>query len=274
MTWTRCVPWAPRVESSRPRSPDPVVELPSVARRDRLALGVQRAMGRLTGLVWAPLVIGVMYFVYGWRITDVAAIRRRYQELRRDGGPLIVCANHLTMIDSFLVAWALGSPWWYIAHWSALPWNVPERRNFAATPLAQGLVYLMKCLPITRGGDRGEAGAVLTRIAFLVDRGEVALLFPEGGRSRTGRVEVERAAYGVGRLVAMLPGCRVLCVYLRGGRQDGYSDLPGRGETFHVQLDCVEPRSEQKGLRRAVDLARQITARLAVMEREHLAERA
>jgi 1-acyl-sn-glycerol-3-phosphate acyltransferase len=88
------------------------VELPQLALRDRIALGVQRALGRLTGLVWAPLVIGVMYFVYGWRIDDVAALRREYQTLRKDGGPLVICANHLTMVDSLLVAWALGSPWW------------------------------------------------------------------------------------------------------------------------------------------------------------------
>ncbi len=250
------------------------MELPKLSLRDRIALRVQRALGRLTGLVWAPLVIGVMYFRYGWRIDDVAALRREYQALRRSGGPLVVCANHLTMVDSFLVAWALGSPWWYIAHWSALPWNVPEARNFAATPLSAVLVYLMKCLPIVRGGDRQATGAVLMRLAWLVGGGDVALLFPEGGRSRSGRVEVNRAAYGVGRLVAMLPGCRVLCVYLRGGGQDGYSDLPGPGERFHVQLACIEPRSERTGLRRAVEVSRQITAQLADMEDRHLAARA
>ena len=65
-----------------------VVELPRLALRDRIALGVQRALGRVTGLVWAPLVIAVMHVVYGWRIADVAALRRQYQALRREGGPL------------------------------------------------------------------------------------------------------------------------------------------------------------------------------------------
>ena len=63
------------------------------------------------------------------------------------------------MVDSAIIAWALGSPGWYLRHFSALPWNVPERRNFAASPSQRVLVYLMKCVPITRGGDRAEVAA-------------------------------------------------------------------------------------------------------------------
>lgn len=225
-------------------------------------------------MVWIPLVAFFLRVVAGYRIEGVEAVRREYQRIRAArGAPLLVCANHLTLIDSAIVAWALGSPGWYLLHYSALPWNVPERRNFAAT-LAQRLTsYVMKCLPITRGGSRRDVARVLGDFAYVLSRGDVGLVFPEGGRSRSGRVEIEDAAPGVGRVVRALPGCRILCVYLRGRRQATFSDYPARGERFHVELSLIEPKSEFDGLRGSRDVARQIIAELAAMERRHFVAR-
>lgn len=220
--------------------------------------------------LWIPLTVGLMRFGLGWQIEGSEAVRSLYREMRRGhGGPLLVCANHLTLIDSALVAWALASPWWYLAHHSALPWNVPETQNFTASLPSRILISLMKCVPITRGSERQEVASVLARLGYLLSRGEAVLIFPEGGRSRSGRVELESAAYGVGRLVAALPGCRVLCVYLRGERQATFSDLPARGERFHVLVDVLEPTSELQGLRASLDLAQQIVRRLVDLERRH-----
>jgi 1-acyl-sn-glycerol-3-phosphate acyltransferase len=242
--------------------------------RDRVALGVQRAVGWLLAPVWVPVVVVVMRWGMGWRIEGVAAVRRAYREVWAAGeGPIVVCANHLTLVDSALVAWALGSPAWYLAHHAALPWNVPERRNFTGSLVSRVLVYLMKCVPVTRGGDRAEVAAVLGRLSHLLARGETLLLFPEGGRSRSGRVEEESATYGVGRLLGAVPGCRVLCVYLRGARQQSFSDLPARGERFHVRCATLRPASPSAGLRGARDVSRQIVRTLAALERQYLDDR-
>lgn len=225
-------------------------------------------------MVWVPLVTFLLRTVAGYRIDGMDAARREYRKIRAERRtPLLVCGNHLTLIDSAIVAWALGSAGWYLLHFSSLPWNVPERRNFAAT-LAQRLVsYLMKCLPITRGGSRGDVARVLGEFAYVLSRGDVGLVFPEGGRGRSGRVEVDDAAPGVGRVVRALPGCRVLCVYLRGRGQSSFSDYPARGERFHVALSLIEPKSEHGGLRGSRDVARQIAAELAAMERRYFVAR-
>ncbi len=236
-------------------------------------LALQRFVGRLLSPVWVPMTVALMRFGFGWRIDGMDDARRVYRDLRRSGDPLLVCANHLTLVDSALVAWALGSPWWFLLHYAALPWNVPERQNFAASIVSRVLVYLMKCVPVTRGGDRTEIGRVLARLVRLLARGEVVLIFPEGGRSRSGAVEAESAAYGVGRVIAALPGCRVLCVYLRGERQEGFSDLPVRGDRFRVQVECLRPTSELKGMRRARDLAQQVTRTLTTLEQRHFDDR-
>ena len=97
----------------------------------------------------------------------------------------------------------------------------------------------------------------------------MALIFPEGGRSRTSRVEVDDAAWGIGRIVSALPGCRVACVYMRGHKQETWSQAPARGDVLDVDVVCIEPKSDAKGVRRSRDFSRQIVAQLASMERTY-----
>jgi 1-acyl-sn-glycerol-3-phosphate acyltransferase len=199
--------------------------------------------------------------------------RRQYRAIHGDGStPVLLCANHLTLVDSAIIAWALGSPWWLLRHFAALPWNVPERRNFAASRVQRVLVYLMKCVPITRGSDRRDIAAALDRLLFLLRRGERVLIFPEGGRSRTGRIQRDAPTYGAGRLVNELPGCKVFCVYLRGRAQHSWSGLPARGERFDVRVSVLEPRSAQRGLRGSVETSRRILDELVRLEAEHFAD--
>ncbi|MEE2674887.1 MAG: lysophospholipid acyltransferase family protein [Myxococcota bacterium] len=231
---------------------------------------MQREIGRLLAPIWIPIAVFVMRFGWRYRIHDLEAVRAKYAEIRAESSsPLLVCANHLTMVDSFLVAWALAPTWRYCLHFNELSWNVPERTNFASSLGERVSAWVMKCIPITRGGPRGEVARVLDRLAALLRHGEMALIFPEGRRSRSGRVEVDNAAWGVGRIVGVLPGCRVLCVYLRGRRQETWSQAPARGDLLDVEIECIEPKSDARGLRRSRDFSRQIVAQLASMEREY-----
>ena len=235
-----------------------------------LAFRIQRALGRLLAPLWLPLVVLLMRVGCGWTIAGVDDVRREFRRLRAESeAPLLLCANHLTMIDSALIAWALAAPWWYVAHYAALPWNLPERANFAQSWWQRLLVPLMKCLPITRGGARSDVAAVLGQFTALLAHGEAGLIFPEGGRSRTGRVDRSAATYGVGRVVRSLPDCRVLCVYLRGEHQAGWSRLPARGERFRVSLACITPQTTAPGLRGSLAVAEQVLACLADLERRH-----
>jgi hypothetical protein len=243
---------------------------PELPQRARLALAVQRAvsfaLSPLTTFAGALLLRGWLRL----RFEGIAELRQAYRRLRStSGAPLLVCGNHLTMIDSALIAYALGSPAWYVLHFASLPWNVPDRNTFAAKAWQRALTYVYKCLPIERGGSRTQVADALARFTYLLRRGEVGLIFPEGGRSRIGRVDTENAAYGVGRIVRAVPSCRVLCVYLRGDAQHQYSALPARGDRIRARIAWLEPKSDLHGLRGSLDVSRQIVARLAELEREH-----
>jgi hypothetical protein len=114
---------------------------------------------------------------------------------------------------------------------------------------------------------------VLARLGHLMRRGEVVLMFPEGGRSRSGRIDAESIGQGVGRVIKEVGDCRVLCVYLRGDAQHSWSNLPAKGDTFRLTTRLVEPRSELRGVRASRDLAAQVLGHLVEMEGEYLAGR-
>lgn len=231
---------------------------------------VQRAVVTLLAPLWLPLAAGYLRFGARYRVADLQELRCEFDRIRSETrGPLLLCSNHLTLIDSFLILWALRSPWKLITDWDSFAWNTPERTNFAGSPLHGVLTYLAKCIPITRGGRREDTGSVLKRVAYLLSRRELALIFPEGGRSRSGRVEPENAAWGVGRIVGSVPNCRVLCIYLRGDAQETWGNFPEHGDTLRLKLACIEPKSDLRGARRSRDLARQITAQLVQMETEY-----
>ena len=233
----------------------------------------QRAVGWMVAPIWIPAAALILRFGFGYRIHDVAEARRAFARIRSDvSGPMLVCANHLTLIDSFLIAWALSPSWRYVVHYDALPWNTPEATNFARTRFSKVLIFLAKCIPIRRGGSREDVAEVLDRVGYLLGRGETALLFPEGGRSRTGRICDEKAAWGVGRIVGAIEGCQVVCVYMRGDAQTTWSDYPSKGDTLRVSLARIEPKSDARGVRRSRDLTLQILNQLERMEEVHFAE--
>ena len=242
--------------------------------RHRRALDVQRAVGWLTSPVCVPGATAIMRFGFRWRIRDPAPSRTLYARLRaEDRRPLLIAANHLTMADSALIGWALGSTWDHLVHYRGLPWNVPEQSRVESSWLWRVLAYLMKCVPVPRGGERQQVARVLDGLRHLMRRGEVVLMFPEGGRSRSGRIDRESVAQGVGRLIKELGDCRVLCVYLRGDAQDSWSHVPAVGDTFTVATRLVEPKTDLRGMRASRDLASQLLDHLVEMEQAYLAGR-
>jgi 1-acyl-sn-glycerol-3-phosphate acyltransferase len=230
----------------------------------------QRVISMIAAPVWLLLSVLAIRFYFRYRIADVQLVRAQYRRIRdQSNAPMLICANHLTLIDSFLVAWALGSGLYWLRHPDELPWNTPESTNFGKTRFSRILIFVMKCISITRGGPREDVGVVLERVKYLLLNGETALLFPEAGRSRSGRVEEDAAAWGVGRVIGAVPGCRVLCVYLRGRQQSTWSDTPASGDILDVSLACIEPKSDAKGVRRSRDLAKQVTGQLVRMEGDY-----
>lgn len=231
-------------------------------------------MGRVLSIFWVPLLAFFVRVVMGYRVRDVHGVRRRFRAMTREvEPPVLICANHLTLIDSILISWALGGSWWYVVHYRWLPWNLPETKNFAFNWINRLAVWIVKCIPVERGGRREEVSRVLRRVQYLLERGETAMIFAESGRSRTGRVDLDSLSHGMGRLVSAVDDCQVLCVYLRGDRQDTWSNVPARGDVLDVDFELMEPRARGSGIRQSRRISRQIGERLVAMEERYFDRR-
>jgi len=225
----------------------------------------------------AIFIIGPLYFIalkaMGYRVRDLKRIRQEYSlELKRHQGPWIICANHLTMIDSAILVYATTSLYAHLRHYRAIPWNLPERDNFQRNILLSIFCYLGKCIPVNRGGDRAEMKKTLDKCAYILSRKQNLMIFPEGTRSRTGQVNTKDFSYGVGRFIKDVPDCKVMCLYLRGDGQDSYGTIPKFGERFTMLMSVLEPdRTEDSGLRAGRYYAKQVIKMLAQMEEDYFA---
>jgi 1-acyl-sn-glycerol-3-phosphate acyltransferase len=255
--------------SSRDHAEAP--ESGGIASAELRSLATQAFLGHLAFAIVGPGAVFVMRQLRGHRIEGLDEARRVYQRAVATGRPTIVCANHLTKYDSAFLLHAFGSTLDYLVNFHLFAWNVPAVENFTRSLLSRSLVYLGKCIPIDRAGDPAHHKAVLDKITYLVARGEVAMIFPEGGRSRTGRVELESVTYGVGRILGALDRPQVVCAYMRGEKQDTFSDSPAKADVLHLRVEVIEPSSPHKGLRGARDLAQQVILKLREMEEHYFA---
>ena len=238
--------------------------------RAKALLLLQIGLCRMAAFILAPCYFAVIRLM-GYRIRNLRAIRQACRsEFQRHEGPWLICANHLTVADSLILSYAMLSLPAHLRLYRWIPWNLPERNNFR-NPFLVLLCYLSKCIPVQRGGPREETKRTLDKCTYLLSRRQRLLIFPEGGRSRTGRVDREQFSYGVGRFLADGGGdLQVMCLYLRGDGQSSYSLLPGFGERFTVLMDVFKPeKSALTGLRAQRDYAGQIIQRLAEMEEKY-----
>lgn len=241
----------------------------SLSKAEVRSLEIQRMLGRVMLLPMGALMLLLIRRVFRVKLRDHVAIRSEFRKIANSGGPLLVCANHLTLVDSIIILWGLASIPRYALQYRLFGWNIPAIENYCKRPSWRLLTYFNKCIPIDRKGTKEHIDSVFSKLAYLMHRGDVCLVFPEGTRSRSGRVNVENAGYGIGKLIQKFPGCRVLCIYQRGDSQQTYSDFPRKGERFSMRMEVITPHSEHKGLRAVREYSMQVVSKLKQLEDEY-----
>ena len=229
-------------------------------------LGFQRFIGHLCLLPLGFLIVLLLRFRGRYKLKHHRELRRRFKEIVASGDPILICPNHLTLIDSVILLWAFGSIPWYLFHYRSFSWNIPAVENVKTRLSWRIITYISKCVLIDRIGGAEHRNQIFSAIRQCLRRGDIFTVFPEGTRSRSGSVQVDDVAYGVGKIIQGVPGTKVLCVYMRGDRQDAYSAFPKNGERIDISLEVITPSSANKGLRAVRDYSRQVIEKLKEME--------
>ena len=239
---------------------------------------LQANICRLLLLPFGGLLILLMKYFRGYRIENILEVRNRFREIweekQRTKTPLMICANHLTFIDSALIIWALASNFFYLFNYKAFTWNLPAGDFFKKKLHYHLTLYLTKCIFLDRKGTPAHKNAVLNLCRYLLEKGNIVLIFPEGQRSRTGIFENERLRFGVGKIITSLENPEVLCIYLRGDRQETFSNYPPKNSRFNVKMKLIQPTisAEITKKRASLEVVKQIGATIKEMENEFFAE--
>jgi 1-acyl-sn-glycerol-3-phosphate acyltransferase len=155
-------------------------------------------------------------------------------------GAVIIAPNHQTYADPPLVSIPVRRPVYYMA-WSRL-FDVPVFRWF---------IRRLRAFPVDLDARDSRAMRELIRI---IKAGDAVMIFPEGGRSRDGRVASFKA--GAFRVAASL-AVPVLPVTITGGFESWppHRMLPRRGEvtiTYHP-IVRADPRLDRRTAARRLE---------------------
>ena len=222
---------------------------------------LQTFLSWLIFLVIAIYLAAIIFALYSIKIY----YRQRLKNIRP---PYIIVSNHLTLIDSYFIGFAVAFPEMYWRPWR-MPWHLPEQRNYFRGLLVL-IMWLSRAIPIIRGMAPRTQKKSLDKVVAILNRKQSISIFLEGTRSRSGRVD--RYTHGIGKIYLDVPNCTILPVYHRG--IENVLPIGVNMPRLFKKIDIVigEPRkltTEKQGYEAIADIARQIFNILQEMEKEY-----
>lgn len=128
-----------------------------------------------------------------------------------------------------------------------------------------------KCVPVQRGGSSSQRNETMDKVSHILERGDILSIFPEGKRSRTGKLDTVDYSYAPGMILKKIANPSVLCIYMRSKNGHGPVKFPSEGDSFYFKMKLVKLDSALTGIKRARDFSGQIISHLKIMEEEYFA---
>jgi hypothetical protein len=243
----------------------------NISNKNRWQLKIQSWTSLLCFPLLFPLIIIWLKFIQKYRIENLQALRRQFSEIKNQHpNGLLICPNHLTFLDSIVLIWAFSNPLNYLVNFRTMCWNLPKASHVKESRLYRVVCYLGKCLLITN--DAKQSQHSMEQASYLLNSGQYVMVFPEGTRSNTGRINTENFIYGVGKLHLDGDSKDLLCVYLRGKNQQSSSKMPAKHEQFYIQMELITITTTMTGRRAMRDVSTQMIEQLVKMEEHYLSQ--
>jgi len=157
----------------------------------------------LMGCIITPLIQIFMRLLNRTRITGI-------ENIKDLDSKWILASNHLSILDDLFLGPILLFPK-SMRGYSYFPYHAPEERNFYKKRLISSFMRHCKSIPLIRGAGIFQPG--MNRIIKSVDEGGILHIYPEGTRSRSGKIAAGKP--GIGRIVCET-GAVVIPVYHQG----------------------------------------------------------
>lgn len=103
-------------------------------------------------------------------------------------GPVVICANHNTMLDMFFLGYRLKR--WI--HWMA-------KEELFKNPVLAFLILKLGGFPVKRG--KGDVSSIKTAYRLL-EKGKIVGIFPHGHRFKAGKADTLRIKSGAAMIAA------------------------------------------------------------------------
>jgi len=170
-------------------------------------------------------------------------------------GPLIVASNHVSGLDPIIIGLALRQRVFFLARETLL-------RGFGGW-----IMRIAGARPIRR--DSADRNAIGLALEYL-SAGRTVVMFPEGTRSRNGKVQPVRPGVG---MIAARSGCPVLPVYIGGAERilPRGKHFPRPGSLRFLAGPLIRPASIPAGdspRERYDEIAEKVHRALLQLERE------
>ncbi len=196
---------------------------------------------------------GIILFIRFMMRVYLRSLRVKGVENVPRQGPLIVASNHLNNADPPVIAATIRRRLTFMAKEEMFRW-----------PLLGAMFHLFGAFPVRR--FQADSGA-LRKAARLVRQGQALLMFPEGTRSRDGRLQKPHPGTG---FLAVFTGADVLPVAITGTQKASWPWLfvkwftgPRVTITFGKPFRLPQRKPTEEAVREASDtIMRQIAALL------------
>ncbi|MBL7191656.1 1-acyl-sn-glycerol-3-phosphate acyltransferase [bacterium] len=170
--------------------------------------GKDSLLRRIVTIIVTMFFLVLPFWIFMKIFTRTRIIGKEYIQKARL--PFLFASNHVSMLDDAFIGPLLFLPrgfWDY----KFMPYHTPERKNFYVGPVFSFIMEHAKCIPLTRGKGLNQPG--IGRIIQALKNGGSVVMYPEGTRTRSGRLGTGKP--GIGKVIYE-SGCNVIPCYHSG----------------------------------------------------------